>query len=164
MAICKVCGIWIDEFGRCGCNTVPSKQCSKCKEDKPVTQFSTSKQHPDGKYPYCNACHSLYVREHSTGSRAAYMRQWQKDNPDKLLAIRKRTKDHIAARNKVKKAVQYGKMPPAGELECAVHGTNCKGRASEYHHSDYSNPLDVTPVCEPCHKEIHRKYQTESAP
>lgn len=53
------------------------KICSKCKEDKEISQFSKQKAAKDGHSCYCKACNR------------AYTKQWVEDNHDKSLAKRR---------------------------------------------------------------------------
>lgn len=36
------------------------KTCAKCKTEKAITDFSPSKQHKDGKFPWCKPCKAAY--------------------------------------------------------------------------------------------------------
>jgi hypothetical protein len=37
----------------------------------------------------------------------------------------------------------------------------CHGQAREYHHHDYCEPLDVTPLCWDCHRQLHAYMKRE---
>jgi hypothetical protein len=54
-----------------------------------------------------------------------------------------------AALNKVKHAVQRGKLPRASTLKCV----DCGAPAALYEHRDYDKPLEVEPVCIPCNSK-----------
>lgn len=56
-------------------------------------------------------------------------------------------------------AVVSGELPRPETLDCAVCGPECAGKAKQYHHPDYSQPLKVIPVCVPCHNYLHRVYK-----
>jgi hypothetical protein len=43
-------------------STAPTKRCSKCKEDKPLTDFTSDKYVSNGKRSWCKACDSVYER------------------------------------------------------------------------------------------------------
>lgn len=83
---------------------------------------------------------------------------WRENNPDKYFAGKKRWRkkyktqfpEKLAANNKVYYAVSHGliKRPD----HCEKCGTQCKPHG---HHHDYSKPLEVIWVCQPCHKKIH---------
>ena len=56
----------------------------------------------------------------------------------------------LAARNMVGREVARGGLPVA--VACSL----CPSvEHIDYHHHDYSRPLDVTPVCRSCHRLIH---------
>src|SRR5678815_2073943 len=38
------------------------KRCAKCKDEKPHSEFTSSKIQKDGKYPYCNICNREHVK------------------------------------------------------------------------------------------------------
>jgi len=56
----------------------------------------------------------------------------------------------IKANNIVNYAVSSGRLPHPSTLKCS-----CGKQAKHYHHSDYSKPLNVIPVCIKCHTAIH---------
>lgn len=50
----------------------------------------------------------------------------------------------------VNNAIKAGKLPQPNTLQCKY----CPKQAEQYHHPDYSKPLDVEPVCRSCHSKI----------
>ena len=65
---------------------------------------------------------------------------WAKRNPEK-----------VNAKSKIHGLVRQGKMPRPSTLTC-----RCGAPAAEYHHPDYSKPLEVISLCVSCHKTVHR--------
>lgn len=63
--------------------------------------------------------------------------KWKHSNPDKVRAI-----------SVVNNAVRDGWLTRVSELNCQF----CSKMAEQYHHPDYTKPLEVTPVCDTCHK------------
>lgn len=51
------------------------------------------------------------------------------------------------AHNTINHAVRNGSVPKPTDLNCHF----CSKQGREYHHKDYSKPLDVTSVCTDCH-------------
>ena len=62
----------------------------------------------------------------------------------------------VRARDKVNWCVSIGKLPKAETRVCV----DCGKPAEEYHHEDYSKPLDVEALCKKCH--IRRKEKNEN--
>jgi len=52
------------------CQTVRKKACAKCKEVKPLDEFSRRKDKPDGRNMYCLNCERVRVREYERNKRA----------------------------------------------------------------------------------------------
>lgn len=112
-----------------------------------------------------------YAREHRKAHRDAYLerkrqtnalpeererqRQWKVANREAIRAYNKRYRDNkpyvAIAGTAVLTAVRAGKLPPVSQCECFM----CGKQAQDYHHVDYSKPLDVFPVCTSCHKRWH---------
>lgn len=63
----------------------------------------------------------------------------------------------ISVYNLVNKAIRTGKLPRAYTLRCS----HCGKVARDYHHEDYTRPLDVTPLCRKCHVAVHLAEKTE---
>lgn len=162
-----------------------TKTCVKCTQSKPSDQFYDQKGSKDGLTSSCKECKrkqssewkrnnpekvkvmrdrynpvkrhkAREYREKNLEKVRGYQRQWQENNRDKisknvsnyLVKNPEKQKAHL----KVLNAVRYGKLPKASTLQCDM----CSGSAEQYHHEDYSKPLDVIPLCRFCHGEIHR--------
>lgn len=100
------------------------KTCSKCGEEKPLTEFSEGKPRRDGLQTWCKACVSAYqtnryasdteFRENrKEESRAAYIRR-QSTDP----AYRERRKAYFKARYAAMKKLQ----PQSDEPARLAHG------------------------------------------
>ena|ERR1041385_3458514 len=81
-------------------------------------------------------------REKLKSYMAAYMRKYRQK--DKLKAT---------ARDKVRKAIQQGKLL---KETCFV----CKNTITEAHHKDYNKPLEVVWYCKKHHSEQHKKAKS----
>ena len=53
----------------------------------------------------------------------------------------------------VKSAVTRGELPPLAAVACT-----CGAPAAVYHHDDYGRPLEVRPLCWPCHRSWHKLH------
>jgi len=52
------------------------KTCSKCKQDKPLTEFRKDKSKKDGYSPMCKTCRDLYPRDKRKDQLSAYRREY----------------------------------------------------------------------------------------
>lgn len=67
------------------------KNCKKCGEVKPTTEFSKAASKPDGLQCYCKSCARLVQAKWQTanaGKVRAYSEKWVAANPDKAIAGR----------------------------------------------------------------------------
>lgn len=68
------------------------KTCQRCKEQKPLTDFNKKASKPDGLNPWCRKCVSDYRKDKYNERKAQGLEpktaKWQRDNRDKLNAIR----------------------------------------------------------------------------
>ncbi len=145
---------------------IKTKQCSKCKEIKPVSEFRKSKARKDGYHNPCRNCISVWHKTyHQTENRKRrhreYMREYRKTEKDRIYQKQYRqskkgreaheryclaNQDKRRAKITVSIAVKAGKLAQINTLKCS-----CGKQAAHYHHPDYSKPLDVTPICHACH-------------
>lgn len=47
------------------------KTCSKCKQEKPVTDFNVSKRSKDGFQVYCKSCYTTYYKAYNASRKDA---------------------------------------------------------------------------------------------
>lgn len=126
-----------------------TKQCSKCGEVKPVTEFYVDGTHGDGRATQCRSC------------RAAYYKKWQKTRQGRAVTKKKSDKRYYKdaeksrARSIAKTAIYDSKLT---RQPCEV----CGALKVEAHHKDYSQPLEVTWLCNKHHLEAHGKRQVEA--
>lgn len=104
----------------------------------------------------------------------AYSKRWEKKNPQRVKEIQQKYKqdnieewkeskrrsavnyktehpDKVNAHYLVKKAIRKGQLPKVSTCTCA----DCGIKAREYHHEDYSKPLEVVALCRQCHIKRH---------
>ena len=157
------------------------KICKKCGEDKELSEYYKMKSGILGKHSYCKACiklinaknydkatwrhYYLNSKDHYDSYQKDYysenverikkrfrgyyednkdniaitLKKWRKDNPEKVLAHRE-----------VRKAVVSGELPKPDKCECC----NKKGFI-EFHHLDYSKPLQGVWLKRSCHRSYH---------
>ena len=154
-----------------------TKRCSKCKEIKPLSEFSTDRSRKDGLQFHCKKCYSQYSKQYRQTEKGKDVHkratckysktergkttQKRYEQSEKGKAQRRNSACHYHARHPQKiKAVQAvnnaiyaGKLPQPDTLQCHY----CPARAKEYHHYKGYAPehwLDVIPVCKKCHTHI----------
>jgi len=59
----------------------PFKQCLRCKEIKPISNFPIDRSHPDGHHDYCSPCNRIMNRE-------AYRRKQDSLSPEEFIDYR----------------------------------------------------------------------------
>lgn len=152
------------------------KICTKCKIEKPLSEFYKRPNRPLGVCSQCKKCTSLLTlkaskqyRKTETGRRNSILalRRFAKKNPEKIKEYRNKWRNSnplayksdyekadpykLRARYTLRNAIASGKIiRPKICSECGwegmIHG----------HHSDYSKPLDVEWLCSLCHGKKHR--------
>lgn len=131
-----------------------SKQCFKCGETKPLSEYYKHPRMADGHVNKCKACNKkdvtqnrgdkiekyrAYDRERGNRQDADSTRRYRSENPKKYAA-------HLLVNN----GLRDGKLT---KLPCEVCGkTEVHG-----HHADYDKPLDVMWLCSEHHVAWHMK-------
>ena len=149
-----------------------SKKCSRCKEDKLLSEFSRRSNRKSGYEYHCKKCHSkTYEKWYNSEKGKATLKCYQQTEKhkryrqyynksekckEKYRRYYQRHPDRFKARSRVMIAIRSGRLPKAKTLQCYY----CGEKAQEYHHSSYApeHRLDVVPVCRSCHKgEVWKK-------
>lgn len=120
------------------------RECSRCHEMRPRTEFRKDPCILDGLSVRCRACDVIVVTEAKQKNQAhytAYARSVPKEKARAWAAV------HAA----IKKGVLVRQA-------CEV----CGEQKTDAHHDDYSKPLDVRWLCHMCH-EAHHHGEKESA-
>lgn len=105
------------------------KLCTHCKLPKNISEFTKSKQSPDGFGSVCYA---------------------HRSSKNKFSFTSYKNKAYYS----LKKAIKEGKLEP----KQACESCNKVNVTIEAHHEDYSKPLQVKWLCVPCHSEWHNKF------
>lgn len=107
-----------------------TKVCSKCGEEKPISEFGKRNKSPDGLQYQCKECRKEIHRE--------YMREYRKKN-----------KEYESVSRKTRK-----KIARTGDEVCAVCGKS--GDDLQRHHPDIEQyPYLIIWLCPKCHSEEH---------
>lgn len=89
------------------------------------------------------------------GRFAEFTKKWRAENPERWAEIAKKWQqenaDKLRCHQKLGYAVQKGWVLKSNTCQiCGAADTKIEG-----HHPDYSKPLEVVWVCDPCHKYLH---------
>jgi len=165
--------------------TIINKRCSKCKIDKPLSEFYKDFRNPTGYQSWCKDCQKAYrltekgrmvgLRYAASEKGCVSRHRYEKTNKGKLKQKRyeqspKGRKNRCAASRRhrqkypyqepakwaVKYAIETGKIPLPPECSCLI----CGQKARDYHHKSYAREhwLDVIPLCRQCHINIHKNH------
>ena len=134
------------------------KQCFKCKQEKPLSDFYRHPQMKDGRVNKCKECNKVDVRENRK-DRIEYYRAYDRERGNRQDAeYRKRYRERnpikYGAHCMVANAVQEGRLAKSDICE----SDGCEGSERLHgHHDDYSRPMDVRWLCAACHHEWHKE-------
>lgn len=110
------------------------KRCSRCKIEKPFSNFSSDRTRKDGYTIYCKICKGNYDR--------------------KTYPITKKNKIDLSIEEarKLSTRILTKKIYKGQKFSCAVLSCNMKG---ELHHIDYEKAEEVIPLCRKHHSRVH---------
>jgi len=149
------------------------KTCFKCHKEKELTEFYKHPQMKDGRVNKCKECncndvqlnrldkleqYTIYEKERNIQPhRRKARRDYQKTDAGKIAhsnankTYQENYPNRKQASTIARNAIRDGKL---------TRGTSCVKCEStnkiEGHHCDYTKPLDLMWLCEPCHKQWHR--------
>jgi hypothetical protein len=149
------------------------KVCKECKIKKPLTDYYVHKETSDGYLNKCKECVKQRVHKHRINNTITINEYDKKRNilPHRVEARKNYTKTESGKIARKQALLNYKHNYPLkyaahvittnairdGNLikktSCSKCNSTCK---IEGHHNDYTKPLDVTWLCELCHKEWHR--------
>jgi len=130
------------------------KRCSKCNLAKHIDDFYINRINKDGHDGQCKACKRQYAASVAGRARTKKYKQSEKGRAMMRRKVSKYRQDHperMRVKQVVYQAIESGKIMPVRKCKCA----RCNLPAKEYHHADYTKPLDVTALCRRCHRVAH---------
>lgn len=147
------------------------KKCSRCKSEKPTSEFYKHRSRKDGLMDHCRPCERTRFKAIYDSSPSLRLSakeraiKWASDNKEARRKIDDRRNEKtrlqfpekLKARKRVHYLVYSGQMPPPSSLNCV----ECGSQAKHYHHHKGYSPeyaIDVVPVCPACHYVIDRLY------
>lgn len=163
---CAACNIKPRTAERWALREQGLKRCTKCGEIKPLVDFYPDNRKLDGTKPDCKVCFGESVKEYRSTPRghaiitasAKHHREtakWRETHRKYMKRTRdeKRYVQQERARKHVWDKVRRNGFPRPTEHACA----DCGAPATQYHHESYEREhwLDVTPLCDMCHKRRH---------
>ena len=148
------------------------KNCPTCLKRKPLSEFYFNR-HSQSHGKHCKDCTKARVRANRR-EKIEYYREYDRERSRRLketdpeaykAKCRSGSKKAKERGNKAwikrnpKKRRAHGAVQTAlrnGSLEKPDSCESCgAGSKLEAHHHDYSQPLEVTWLCSPCHKAVH---------
>jgi len=140
---------------------ISSKECFKCKTVKPLEEFYKHRMMADGHLNKCKECTKQDVGKHRE-KNIERIREYDRNrgllperirlNTEVTRFWRKQDSRRSAAHSAVSRAIRKGDLVRA----CCERCGNPKSVA---HHEDYDAPLNVTWLCQPCHKQRHKELK-----
>ena len=138
-----------------------SKQCFKCKSTKPLSDFYRHPMMADGHVNKCKECNKFdnainrckkveYYREYDKSRAKLKHRIELADEVNRLYRLKDPRITKCA--NAVARAIRRGILT---RHPCE----RCGSQKSLGHHESYSRPLDVTWLCQACHKARHTEMK-----
>ena len=156
------------------------KNCTKCAEEKSLSEFPKNKGMKDGHLNTCKICTSIYIKAYGKKNRkklSAKHKVWRNDNPEcfrksqreskkrnrsKILISQKRWRESNGHKSRahdlLNKAVKRGDLVKPTLCE-KCHDAH---RHIHGHHEDYEKPLEVIWLCPPCHHNRHEELLNDS--
>lgn len=135
------------------------KQCTKCKNIKPLSDFHNCARSKDGLRSECKECsfasHAKY-RKTDAGkiSKRKSSVKYRKSDAGKFSLTKyiAANPSKLKAKNAINNAIQSGKITrPTICSECPITSR------IEAHHNDYALPLEVLWLCRACHIAWHKE-------
>lgn len=139
-----------------------AKQCFKCKKNKVISEFYAHPQMADGTLGKCKECTKKDANEHRM---ANLIKIRAYDRARALLPHRKKLNVEVNKRYRQQFPLRYkanmilGNALRDGKINKSHICSLCKETKKTLgHHDDYSKPLEVVWICQPCHKQIHKDW------
>jgi hypothetical protein len=133
------------------------KTCCGCGETKPLDEFYRFVHAKDGRTSRCKICRRVeeIQRRRENPERAREIdRAYRRRNPEKIRERNKRYPEKARARGFLTQMVYQGRIQKPER--CEDCGKLTEKHKLHGHHEDYSKPLDVDWLCDPCHRRRHQ--------
>jgi len=132
------------------------KTCCGCGKTKHLDEFYRFVRSKDGRTSRCKVCshadEKRRRRENPELARA-HDRAYRQRNPEKIRERNNRYPEKKRARGFLTQMVYQGRI--VKPEHCEDCGRPTEKHRLHGHHEDYSKPLDVDWLCDPCHRRRH---------
>jgi len=125
-------------------------------EGKPCGKCSCTTRYVNG----AKNCVACAQKRAALPEKRQATKEWLRNTEEGREAVRRgnrsrnlRDKEKVLARSEVRNYWRQGKLPHPTNCICF----DCGIKSTEYHHEDYSKPLDVIPLCKFCHIKRHEQ-------
>ena len=134
-----------------------TKQCFKCNQVRPLTEFYRHSQMGDGHLGKCKECAKKDVRENYARRRARYSEYERRRNqtPERRASMQEYQQRHRRYAPEKHKAVQSVNNAIRDKRLFREHCEVCGSENAQAHHDDYSKPLEVRWLCFKHHRALH---------
>lgn len=140
-----------------------NKTCSKCKENKDISQFNLHRKEPDGHYSQCKTCSAESNRNQYKKDPQKwkdYAKKWKLENPEKVAATARKSyaRRKVSERNyRIKKTYgitqeDYDRMYAEQNGKCAI----CGQKSEKNFHIDHDHDTGEVRglLCNKCNKAL----------
>jgi hypothetical protein len=145
--------------------SIEAKNCSKCGELKPLTEYTKHQTGKDGLYSQCKPCFAAYAREHyekNKERRIKQVDQYRKANWEKykqqIYERERKSPEKRKARHAVNNAVASGKI----ERPYLCEAPKCIELKLDFHHTkgyEKENWFTGVWLCRVHHSELHKNQR-----
>ncbi len=114
------------------------KACLKCSQSKPLSRYNIDPHDPDKHRGVCKKCQNAQRRTPERRVKRAIAQRRRRQGPQGK------------ARMALSSAIYRGKILRPDQCDRCENSGFVEG-----HHNDYTKPLDVEWICNPCHRQEH---------
>jgi len=142
---------------------VKAKKCSRCRIEKPVSEYYVRRDRTNGRKSECIECVLLRGRRYQDERRlngVKISRRYRFYNRERLrtegILYRQRYPDRLKANNAINNSIRSGLIVKPNR--CELCGDHCR---PDGHHEDYKQPLSVIWLCRRCHRSKQMPWKME---
>lgn len=145
-----------DQHGGADMKSITEKQCSRCGETKPISNFRKDKRSTGGRGSHCDSCNREIARMYYYSHKEPYIaraREWGLSHPEKMKEIRKN--------NRIK---HKGEQRAYAKEYRARNSEKIKARISSYqkkHREEYSTRTRMWRASNPEKVKEYKKKNRE---